>query len=62
MSSIEKAKRVVARLTEEDMRKLRHCINECLIGAIEFEETRKPEYFIKMKCSIEQFLETLKRI
>jgi hypothetical protein len=62
MSSIEKAERIVARLTAEDKRKLRNYIDECLLAAIKFDETWKPEHFIKMKNSMERFLGTLDRL
>lgn len=60
MVSIERAERIVARLTVEDKGKLRRCIDECLFAAIKFDETGKPEYFVKMKNSMERFIETLK--
>jgi len=62
MGSVEKAERVVARLTEEDKYKLRRRIDECLLAAIKFDETRKAEYFVKMKDSLEMFMETLERL
>lgn len=46
MVSMEKAGRLVARLTVDDRVKLRQCIDECLSAAIKFDETGKPEYFV----------------
>jgi hypothetical protein len=62
MKNIEKAERVIARLTAEDKRKLRYYIDECLLAAIKFDETQKPEHLIKMKSSMEKFLGTLDRL
>ncbi|MGB9693336.1 MAG: hypothetical protein ACPLYF_00665 [Fervidobacterium sp.] len=56
------AERIAARLTAEDKRKLMLYINECLTATIKFDKTGKPEYFVKMKSSIEQFIETLDRL
>jgi hypothetical protein len=50
MKGIKKAERVIARLTAEDMRKLRNYIDECLLAAI------------KMKNSMQKFLGTLDRL
>ncbi|MEM3697746.1 MAG: hypothetical protein QXQ94_09665 [Candidatus Bathyarchaeia archaeon] len=52
MDILEKAKSVVARLTEEYRIKLRQLIDECLSAATNFDETGKPEYFVKMKGSM----------
>ncbi|MEM3458970.1 MAG: hypothetical protein QXN36_00055 [Candidatus Bathyarchaeia archaeon] len=57
-----KAENVVARLTREDRIKLRQLIDECLSAAINFDETGKPEYFVKMKDSVEGFMKTLKQL
>jgi len=62
MSSIEKAKRIVAGLTAEYRRKLRHHVDECLRAAIKFDETRRSEYFVEMKSSIKKFMETLEQL
>ncbi|MEM3760883.1 MAG: hypothetical protein QXZ02_07240 [Candidatus Bathyarchaeia archaeon] len=62
MDILEKAKSVVARLTEEYRIKLRQLIDECLSAATNFDETGKPEYFVKMKGSMEKFMETLERL
>ncbi|MEM2130121.1 MAG: hypothetical protein QXZ70_05945 [Candidatus Bathyarchaeia archaeon] len=62
MDILEKAENVVTRLSEEDRIKLRQFIDECLSAAIKFDETGKPEYFVKMKCSIEKFMETLEQL
>jgi hypothetical protein len=62
MKNIEKAERAIARLTAEDKRKLRNYIDECLLAAIKFDETWKPEHFIKLKNSMEKFLGTLNRL
>jgi len=59
MKDIKKAERVTARLTAEDMRKLRNYIDECLLAAIKFNKTRKAIHFIKMKNSMQKFLGTL---
>jgi hypothetical protein len=59
MGIIEKAERVVAMLTVEDMIELRQCIDECLFAAIKFDETGKTEYFVKMKNSCQTFLQML---
>jgi|YelNatPaOPRAMG01_1025707.scaffolds.fasta_scaffold33673_3 hypothetical protein len=62
MKNIEKAERVIARLNAKDKRKLRYYIDECLLAAIKFDETRAPEHLIKMKSSMEKFLGTLDRL
>ncbi|MEM3565928.1 MAG: hypothetical protein QXK18_03530 [Candidatus Bathyarchaeia archaeon] len=62
MDILEKAESVVARLTEEDRIKLRRLIDECLLAAINFDETGKPEYFVKMKNSMEKFMEVLEQL
>jgi hypothetical protein len=46
MKGIKKAERVIARLTAEDMRKLRNYIDECLLAAIKFNGTQKAIHFI----------------
>lgn len=62
MGYLEKAERVVARMTAEDRYKLRLYIDDCLSAAIKFDETRKPGYFVKMKDSMKKFLETLEQL
>ena len=62
MVSMEKARRSVAKLTVDDRVKLRQFIDECLSAAIKFDETRKPEYFVKMKDSMEKFMKTLEQL
>jgi len=62
MDILEKAESVVARLTEEDRCKLSQLIDECLSAAIKFDETGKPEYFVKMKNSMEKFMEVLEQL
>jgi hypothetical protein len=62
MKDIKKAERVIARLTAEDMRKLRNYIDESLRAAINFNETRRAEDFMKMEKSMEKFLRTLDRL
>ncbi|MEM3573675.1 MAG: hypothetical protein QXJ62_05550 [Nitrososphaeria archaeon] len=62
MDILEKAEKVVTRLSDEDRVKLRQFIDECLSAAIKFDQTGKPEYFVKMKGSIEKFMETLKQL
>jgi hypothetical protein len=61
MDKIEKA-RSVAKLTSEDIHMLKLYIERCLIAAIEFDETEKPEYFAEMKSAIEEFIKTLKKL
>jgi hypothetical protein len=62
MSSIKRAECIVAKLTAKDRRKLRRFIDGCLIAIIKFDETRKPEYFVKMKNSMERFMKTLEQL
>jgi hypothetical protein len=62
MSSIKRAECIVAKLTAKDRCKLRRFIDGCLIAIIKFDETRKPEYFVKMKNSIEGFVKTLEQL
>ncbi|MEM3827959.1 MAG: hypothetical protein QXP36_01910 [Conexivisphaerales archaeon] len=62
MDEIEKAQHIIAKLTEENRIKLRQCIDECLSAAIKFNETGKPDYFVKMKSSLEKFMETLEQL
>jgi len=59
MDSITTARRVVAKLTAEDLKKLGRYVDDCLLAAIRFDETQKPEHFIQMKRSIEAFFETI---
>ncbi|MEM3697898.1 MAG: hypothetical protein QXZ02_04165 [Candidatus Bathyarchaeia archaeon] len=60
MDEIEKAQRIVAKLTKEDRVALRRCIDECLSAAIMFDETGKLEYFARMKNTMENFIKTLR--
>ncbi|MEM3629263.1 MAG: hypothetical protein QXU46_04175 [Candidatus Bathyarchaeia archaeon] len=62
MNEIEKAQHIVAKLTKEDRIKLKQYINECLSVAIMFDETGKPEYFTKMKNTMEEFMKTLRML
>ena len=59
MDALERAKRVIAKLTDEDRIKLRQCVDKCLSAAIMFNKTRKAEYFTKMKDIMENFMKTL---
>ncbi|MEM3576833.1 MAG: hypothetical protein QXX51_00040 [Candidatus Bathyarchaeia archaeon] len=59
MDEIEKAQRIVAKLTKEDKVALRQCVDECLSAAIMFDETGKLEYFVRMKNAMENFMKTL---
>jgi hypothetical protein len=61
MDVLKKARRLVAKLTEEDRIKLRLCsIDECLSAAIMFEEAGKAKHFAKMKNTMENFVKTLR--
>ncbi|MGB9684330.1 MAG: hypothetical protein ACPL1Z_05310 [Candidatus Bathyarchaeales archaeon] len=62
MDVLERAERVIAKLTESDRIKLRYCIDECLSAAIMFDETGKLEYFAKMKNAMEEFVKTLRAL
>ena len=62
MGVLEKAENLVARLTKEDRIKLRQLADKCLAAAIKFNETGKPEYFVKMKGSIKKLTETLEQL
>lgn len=56
---LEKVERVVSKLKKEDVDRLMHNLDHCLLMANKFSETRKPEYYIRMKFACQTFLETL---
>lgn len=56
---LEDVERVVSRLKKKDVDRLTHNLDHCLLMANKFSETRKPEYYIRMKSACEAFLETL---
>ena len=56
---LEEVERVVSRLRKEDVDRLMHSLDHCLLMANKFSETRKPEYYIRMRSACETFLETL---
>jgi len=56
---LEDVERVVSRLRKEDVDRLMHSLDHCLLMANKFSETRKPEYYIRMKSACEAFLEIL---
>ncbi|MGB9756175.1 MAG: hypothetical protein ACPLVJ_00115 [Candidatus Bathyarchaeales archaeon] len=62
MDKIERARRVVAKLTLEDMHLLKQYIDRCLVAAIKFDETGKPEFFAEMKNAMEEFMNALKEL
>lgn len=59
---LEEVERVVSKLKKEDMQRLMHSLDHCLLMANKFSETRKPEYYIRMKSTCQAFLETLTEI
>jgi len=59
---LEEVERVISRLRKEDVDSLMHSLDHCLLMADKFSETRKPEYYIRMKSSCETFLETLREL
>lgn len=58
----EGIQKVVEKLSKEDRRKLLHDLDHCLLMANRFEETGKPEYYVRMKSTCETFLETLSKL
>ncbi len=56
---LEETERVVSKLKKEDVNRLMHSLDHCLLMANKFSETRKPEYYIRMKSACQTFLETL---
>lgn len=56
---LEEVERVVSKLKKEDVDRLMHNLDHCLLMANKFSETRKPEYYIGMKSACQTFLETL---
>jgi hypothetical protein len=58
----EDIQKVVEKLSREDRRKLLHDLDHCLLMANKFEETGKPEYYVRMKSACETFLETLNKL
>jgi len=56
---LEDVERVVSRLRKEDVDRLMHSLDHCLLMANKFSETRKPEYYIRMRSACEAFLATL---
>jgi len=59
---LEEVERVISRLRKEDVNRLMHSLDHCLLMANKFSETRKPEYYIRMKSACETFLETLREL
>ena len=57
--SLDKAQRIAEKLTNEDIRKLRQCLNHCVVATIKFYENEKLEYYIEIKKYCEQFIEML---
>jgi hypothetical protein len=57
----EEIQKVVKRLSRED-RKLLHDLDHCSLMTNKFEETGKPEYYVRMKSACETFLETLNKL
>jgi len=55
----EDIQKVVEKLSKEDRKELLHSFDYCLLMANKFEETGKPEYYVRMKAACETFLETL---
>jgi len=58
----EEVEQAVAKLTKEDIDKLMHNLDHCLLMADKFYETKRPEYYIRMEASCKKFLETLKAL
>jgi len=56
---LEEVERVISKLKKEDVDRLMHSLDHCLLMANKFSETRKPEYYIRMKSACQTFLETL---
>jgi len=56
---LEEVERIVSRLRKDDVDRLMHSLDHCLLMANKFSETRKPEYYIRMRSACETFLETL---
>ncbi|KPV65538.1 MAG: hypothetical protein AOA65_0046 [Candidatus Bathyarchaeota archaeon BA1] len=58
----EEIQRIVERLSEEDVAELMHSFDHCVLMVNKFEETRKPEYYARMKSACETFMETLSKL
>jgi hypothetical protein len=54
--------KVVEGLSRDDRKKLLHDLDHCLLMANKFEETGKPEYYVRMKSACETFLEALNKL
>jgi len=59
---IEEVERVVEKLSEEDVKNLMHSLDHCLLMANKFYDTRKPEYYARMKATCEKFMESLNKL
>jgi hypothetical protein len=57
----EDIQKVVEKLSKEDRKELLHSLDHCLLMANKFEETGKPEYYVRMKSACQTFLETLSK-
>lgn len=54
--------RVVEKLSDEDVDRLMHSLDHCLLMANKFYESRKPEYHARMRASCEKFMNLLKEL
>lgn len=62
MARLEGIQKVVEKLSKEDRKELLHSFDHCLLMVNKFEETGKPEYYVRMKSACETFLETLDKL
>ena len=62
MKFFEDVERVVEKLSDEDVDRLMHSLDHCLLMANKFYESRKPEYYARMRASCEKFMNLLKEL
>jgi len=62
MARLEDIQKIVEKLSKEDRKELLHSFDRCLLMVNKFEETGKPEYYVRMKSACETFLETLDKL
>jgi len=62
MARFEDIQKIVEKLSKEDRKELLHSFDHCLLMVNKFEETGKPEYYVRMKSACETFLETLDKL
>jgi len=62
MARLEDIQKMVEKLSKEDRKELLYSFDHCLLMVNKFEETGKPEYYVRIKSACETFLETLDKL